>query len=222
MRKAIDFIKKPLLIISAIVFAVFAVVLIAVSSQKHGKKYEYSDSFFGYGIDITMTFKSENTLELEMIIAGEKIVDQTNQYKIKDGELYTFTEDGVWGKDGDIDAYEFELEFPVDPELGSMSGMEFELVCKQNQKIKVLSVAMIAVFGVLAAGSAAVLVLDKKGMLKFLFKNQEVPAAPAEGQSEVSAPVVESTPVAETPVEAAPVVETAPAEQAKAEDETKE
>lgn len=217
MRKAIDFIKKPLLIISSIVFAIFAVVLIAVSSQSHGKKYEYSETFFGVNMDITFTFKSKSTVELEMAVAGEYTSD-VYQYKIDDGDLYTYnSETKTWGYDGEIDAFELELYLPAEA-LESTQGMEIELVCKQNQNIKTLSIVMIAVFGVLAAGSAAVLVLDKKGMLKFLFKNQEAPATPAAdaqpveaAQAVPTAPVVEAAPEAPaSPVEQ--VAETTPAE----------
>lgn len=222
MRKVINFIKKPLLIISSIVFAIFAVVLIAVSSKSHGKKYEYSETFFGSTMKVTYTFKNSATIEVKTVVAGMSSTEEI-KYEIKGDDLYLMEVGSTtWEKAGEIDAFEIELEYIEDEGEGFGTKVEIDLVCKQNKNIKTLSIAMMAVFGVLAAGSAAVLVLDKKGMLKFLFKNQEVPAAPAEGQSEVLAPVVEATPVAETPVEAAPVVETAPSEQAKAEDETKE
>lgn len=209
MRKVIDFIKKPLLIISSIVFAIFAVVIIAISSMAHGEKYEYSDSFFGVGMDITFTFKSESTLEMEMIVAGEMTTD-TYRYEIKDEELFTYDETTqTWVKEGDIDAFEIELEFPADPSMGSLAGMELELVCKENRNLKVLSVVMMSVFGVLAVGSAVVLVLDKKGKLKFLFKNQETQAS--ETVVSNAQPIETATPVQSVEAqEAQPVVETAP------------
>lgn len=218
MRKAIDFIKKPLLIISSIVFAIFAVVLIAVSSQSHGKKYEYSETFFGTTMKVIFTFKDSATIEVKSVAAGMSSTEEI-KYEIKGDDLYLMEVGSTtWDKAGEIDAFEIELEYIEEDDEGFETKVEIDLVCKQNQNTKTLSIVMIAVFGVLAAGSAAVLVLDKKGKLNFLFKNQEVQATSAAdaqpvetAQAVPTAPVVEAAPEAPaSPVEQ--VAETAPAE----------
>lgn len=213
MRKFINFVKKQLLIISAALLFVSSAAFVVVSMQPHGKKYEYSDSFFGVGMDITFTFKSKNTVELEMFVAGME-TKGTYQYKIKDGNLYTFNSDtGVWGRDGEIDAFEIELQYPVSEEMGYLSGLEIELVCKQNKLIKAISVAMIIMSGIVLACCAAVLVLDKKGMLKFLFKTENAEASAVETEN-AEAVQVEAQPVeiveesVQAEAQAEPVVET--------------
>lgn len=166
MKKLINFIKKPLLIISSIIFAIFAIVLVATSLQKHGKKYVYSDTFVGIGLDLSYTFESENLLTLEMVVAGE-VIEEKYQYLIQDDNLYIFnTSSNSWERDGEIDAYEIEIRLPIEAELGIMSGIELDLICKTNVVIKVISIVMMAIFGVVAAGSLAVLILDKKGIFK--------------------------------------------------------
>ena len=233
MRKAIDFIKKPLLIISAAVFAIFAVVLIAVSSQSHGKKYEYSETFFGTTMKVTYTFKNSATIEVKTVVAGMSSTEEI-KYEIKGDDLYLMEVGSTtWEKAGEIDAFEIELEYIEEDDEGFGTKVEIDLVCKQNKNIKTLSIAMMAVFGVLAAGSAAVLVLDKKGMLKFLFKEE----AQAQVAENVAVEVQPDAPIAQEPVaettevapeapdaEAAPVQEVAPetAPEAPVETETKE
>lgn len=193
MRKFINIVKKPLLYGAIGVFAVFTILLVVISSLKHGKTYEYEMNVAGIKMTATYTFEDDDTIAVNSTAFGMSEESEI-EYKIEDGVLYqkfeTF-EEGVfeWEKMGKINAYEIVLE-TVDEE----TGLDIELVmeCKANKNVRTLSIVMMVISGIAVAGAVAVIVLDKKGIIKL--KSE----AKVEENADVQAESVENT---ETPVD---------------------
>lgn len=204
MRKLINIVKKPLLYGAIGVFAVFTILLVVISSLKHGKTYVYKMDVAGIKIETTYTFDGD-TIAVEA--SGFGMSEESEfEYKIEDGFLYqkyeTF-EEGVfeWEKMGKINAYEIVLE-TVDEE----TGLDIELVmeCEVNKNVRTLSIVMMVISGIAVAGAVAVIVLDKKGIIKLKSEAKvEENAENSEGVETAETPVE----VAETPAETVEVQE---------------
>ncbi len=204
MRKLINFVKKPLLYGAIGFFAVFTILLVVISSLKHGKTYEYEMNVAGIKMSATYTFEDDDTIAIKSTVFGMSEEDEI-EYKIEDGVLYqkfeTLEEDVFeWEKMGKINAYEIILE-TFDEE----TGLDVELVmeCKANKVVRTLSIVMMVVSGIAVAGAVAVIVLDKKGIIKL--KSE----AKIEENADVQAETIEN---AETPVAVEVVTEEAPVE----------
>ena len=202
MKKIIDFMKKPLLYISSAILAVFTVVLVLLACLPHGNKYVYAETIAGIDIEYTFTFDDDEVL-FEMYALGE-YNEIEYDFEIKKGELFVKEERGTeWEKLGKINVYEMTL-------VSEESGVKLELVleCKLTKVLKVLSIVLMSVSGTLLLASVAVIVLDKKGLIKFK-------------KATVAADAVEETVVVEespTSVEETVVVEESSAEEPKTEE----
>ena len=116
--------------------------------------------------------------------------------KIKKGELFVRGKGTKeWNKVGKINAYEIVAE-------SEESGIKLRVVmeCGLTKAIRTVSIVLMSVSGVLALASVAIVVLDKKGIIKVkeTVAVEEIVEAPAVEET-VEAPVVEE--VAETPAE---------------------
>lgn len=170
MRKFIDFVKKPLLFISAGVFAAFTILLIIISCLPKGTKYEYSFSTMGVTMEVDYTFKGKE-LTLDMYIMGEYSTAKT-EYKINKGDLYVVNvESNEWEFVGEINAYEIVME--ADAEETGIGNMQLVLECKANKAIRTVAIVFMSISGVIAAACVAIYFLDKKGLLKFADSNVE-------------------------------------------------
>ena len=202
MKKIIDFMKKPLLYISSAILVVFTVVLVLLACLPHGNKYVYAETIAGVDIEYTFTFDDDEVL-FEMYYLGE-YNEIEYDFEIKKGELFVKEErDTEWEKLGKINVYEMTL-------VNEESGVKLELVleCKLTKVVKVLSIVLMSVSGTLLIASVAVIVLDKKGLIKFK-------------KATVAADAVEETVVVEespTSVEETVVVEESSAEEPKTEE----
>ena len=197
MRKLINIVKKPLLYGAIGVFAVFTILLVVISSLKHGKTYEYEMNVAGIKMTSTYTFVDDDTIAIE--VSGFGMSEESEfEYKIEDGFLYQkyeTLEEGVfqWEKMGEINAYEIVLE-TVDEETGF--DMKLVMECKTNKAVRTLSIVMMVVSGLAVAGSVAVTILDKKGIIKLKSESKaEENAENSEGVETTETPVeVEETP----------------------------
>ena len=116
MKKFINFLKKPLLIISSILFVISLVSLIVVSVVSHGKVYK-SDELEDYGQYLTITFEDDDTLEVENEVWGEIYKDEY-QYKIKDKKLYLqYSPAGEYEYAGKINSFELLLKYGSSKEV---------------------------------------------------------------------------------------------------------
>lgn len=162
MKKFINFCKKPLLIVSSVMFACFMVMLIVLCNVPHGKSYTVN-IYEGSSMSYTFNLKKDNVIEFE-IYAGGEFYREEGKYKVIDGYLY-IDEDGTsYEKYGKINAFEIVLSSSE-----SDSDLEFDfdikLKCKTNVTFRTLSIVMMSLTFVLAAGSCVIMVLDKKGLL---------------------------------------------------------
>lgn len=178
MKKFINFCKKPLLIVSSVLFACFMVMLIVVCNVPHGKSYTVN-IYEGSSMSYTFNFKKDNVIEFE-IYAGGEFYKEEGKYKVIDGYLYIDEDGSSYEKYGKINAFEIVLS-------SSDSDLEFDfdikLKCKTNITLRTLSIVMMSLTFVLAAGSCVIIVLDKKGLLSKV-KSTEIAATETEEKVE--------------------------------------
>ena len=176
MEKFINFVKKPLVIISGALFGVFLIMLIVVCAVPHGKTYTWSYDIMGQHVmDIEMSFDKDTilmTIEYDKDVAASEGIPENqrriavkNDYEIRNGELYT-REEGATTFDysGKISAFKITMS-GEDMGVG-YNDLKVELVCHTNVAIRTVSVVFMIISALVLAGSVTVLVLDKKGILK--------------------------------------------------------
>lgn len=195
MKKLIDFAKKPLLYIASSVFVLFTLILVVVSCLPRGNKYTYTMETAGVSMEVTYIFDDDDELVIETYMLGE-FDKEEGEYQIKKGELFVRGKGAKeWNKVGKINAYEIVAESEED-------GIKLRVVmeCGLTKAIRTVSIVLMSVSGVLALASVAIVVLDKKGIIKVkeAVAAEETVEAPAVEET-VEAPVVEE--VAETPAE---------------------
>ena len=164
MRKFINFIKKPLLIISAFLFIVATVGVIVVSTAKHGKTYiaDIDDS----ASEVIVTFKDNDTLEIETFITFSKSETDEFEYKItKRKLLIRSSSSDEWAYVGRVSSFELVMDYK-NPITGKVVVMEFE--CETNEFIQDLFVTFMVASGIVFVCSLAVAILDKLGLLNSL------------------------------------------------------
>lgn len=183
MEKFINFVKKPLVIISGALFGVFLIMLIVVCAVPHGKTYTWSYDIMGQHVmDIEMSFDKDTilmTIEYDKDVAASEGIPENqrriavkNDYEIRNGELYT-REEGATTFDysGKISAFKITMS-GEDMGVG-YNDLKVELICHTNVAIRTVSVVFMIISALVLAGSVTVLVLDKKGILKTETANAE-------------------------------------------------
>lgn len=166
MRKLINFVKKPLVIISAILFLISTIGLIVVSTLKHGKTYVYD--FDDSASEIIVTFESDDTFIMESFVSFNETDTLEYEYKINKGKLLVKDDTtNEWNYIGRINAFELIMDY-TNPTTGKTQALEFE--CETNEVLSELCVAFMIAFGVLALLGLLVSVLDNYGCFKFLEK----------------------------------------------------
>ena len=172
MNKFKNFCKKPLLIISICITAVFFVALIVMSLIPHGKVYEYTYKIDGvkykYQITLDKKFKENHTYELDGKTYDVFGTDKKQyDYFVTGREL--FIVDGGTANErqkiGSVDSTKIKLTYNV----GNSEKLT-TLTCKTN---KILSNIFIVGFylGIaLCASSATVICIDKQKDKKVLKK----------------------------------------------------
>ena len=186
MKKLIDFAKKPLLYIASSVFVLFTLILVVVSCLPRGNKYTYTMETAGVTVEVSYIFDDDDELEIETYVLGEYDKEE-GEYQIKKGELFVRAKGASeWNKIGKINAYEIVAE-------SEEAGIKLKVVmeCALTKAIRTVSIVLMSVSGVFALACVAIIILDKKGIIKV----KEAVAA----EETVEAPVVEE--VAETPAE---------------------
>lgn len=175
MNKFVKFCKKPLCIIASILIVVFTALLVFISCQSHGSKYSYSLELFGIKVETCVEFK-EDTLTYSSYINGQINPEQEPvaiPYKITDGVLYTYPTDlNSPHRAGTINAYslvleQYDAEYPT--ETISMS-----LTCGLNNALKIVSIVMIVLGGVLLTVSIIVIVSNKNKSAEQTSPNQNL------------------------------------------------
>ena len=196
MEKFINFVKKPLVIISGALFGVFLIMLIVVCAVPHGKTYTWSYDIMGQHVmDMEMSFDKDTilmTIEYDKDVAASEGIPENqrriavkNDYEIRNGELYT-REEGATTFDysGKISAFKITMS-GEDMGVG-YNDLKVELICHTNVAIRTVSVVFMIISALVLAGSVTVLVLDKKGILKIKTANDaaEPTEAGVEGTTE--------------------------------------
>lgn len=163
MKKLINFCKKPLLIISIVGFVVFMVSLITVCAIPHGNKYKYELGVAGQEVESEITFNGKE-VNVETWL-NEKLQSSTTwEYKIKNGKLYAITngESEYLGK-----ISPFKIKIVADTGTEGFNNYVYVYKCKLTIALRKVSVAFMCVFGVLAIASVVLIILDKKGIIKY-------------------------------------------------------
>jgi len=184
MKKFVNLCKKPLLIATAVVFALFLILVIAVSCLPHGNKYVFEIGITGYTQRVEYVLKGNGMLELKAYVNG---VDKTEEmfgketsvpYSIEKGVLYIKNPTtGESQKVGKINAYRIILD-SEEPDAEMAVGMK--MTCPLTCGLRDASIAFIVLGGLGLAGCIVVLVLDKKGLIKYNKQTQAVSAEDAQ------------------------------------------
>lgn len=176
--------KKVLLPLFSILFALSLIAFIVISVLPHGKKYicnielengDYykAEMIFGRNeiechIDALFTIDNSNS---NFEIYNESQIRRINEtqkikYKIVGKQLYVFNnEDGAYVKVGKISSTKIIYESTYDEDIGMDAAVFFEETTMQT--LKTLSLVLFIVFGVFDLLCILVVVLNKKGIIKF-------------------------------------------------------
>ncbi len=186
MKKFVNMCKKSLLIATSTVFLCFMIAVIVISCLPHGNKYVFKMSIMGISEKIVYELK-DDTLEVRAYVNGIDVTKDmfgqdviSAKYFIKDGVLFTENGGNVT-RVGKINAYTIVLD-SSNEEAEKFKGMK--LKCPVTCGLRDFSISMIVISGVGAIGCVVLLVLDKKGKIKY-----------KEAVATENAPTVESTSV---------------------------
>ena len=196
MEKFINFVKKPLVIISGALFGVFLIMLIVICAIPHGKTYSAETTItqnqMQGNIRISVELSDKVTLKMEYL-SGDlfegmddeyRVITTNGEYKIENGELFIKLDgNSDFQNVGKINSFKITQN-----EESSVLGSEGSsiLECTTNQALLVVSVVFMIISALVLAGSVTVLVLDKKGILKIKTANDaaEPTEAGVEGTTE--------------------------------------
>lgn len=176
-KKFVDFCKKPILIASAVIFAVFLIAIIVVSCLPHANSYTYKLSIGNVTGEVEIRLDGDKLIqEMRTIVDGEVTETDSMEYSyvIEDGNLYTIDDYGTRELFGDINVYRIK-----DVEGGT--GLALECVPAVN--FRTTAIVFIVLSGVVLAGCIAIKELDKRGKIKY----QTAKVEDAGAQSEVKA-----------------------------------
>lgn len=170
MKKFVNMCKKSLLIATSTVFLCFMIAVIVISCLPHGNKYVFKISLMGMTEKIVYDFKEDDTIEIKAYINGVDVTKDmygqdviSAKYFIKDGVLFTENGGNVT-RVGKINAYTIVLD-SSNEEADMVRGMK--LNCPVTCGLRDFSIAMIVISGLGAIGCVVVMLLDKKGKIKY-------------------------------------------------------
>jgi hypothetical protein len=179
MEKFLNFCKKPLCIISAIIMVVFTALLIFISCQSHGKKYVYSLNILGYKLEVVMEMDDDDITSVSYINGQIQDAPISVPYKIIDGVLYTYPpEMSTPNRVGKINAYEIVME-NLNTDDGTISRGNVVLSCTLNNALKIVSIVMLIVGAIGVFVSISVI---KKVQPEAQQENLNQPAYPTKPQ----------------------------------------
>ena len=188
MKKFINLCKKPFLIASTSVFVLFFIALIVLVCLPRGNSYSYERDMTVASIKMKMTFKGDKvTMDTYTNSLGEESNQtETGDYRIEKGNLYS-VEDGKVVKVGDINAFKItintdelmDIMIGADAEITAeeavqlkaymrlIYGKEIVLVCGLTTALRTTSIVLMSVSGAVAVACLVLLILDKKGIIKY-------------------------------------------------------
>ena len=189
MKKFVNLCKKPLLILSAVVFVLFTALLVVSFITPLGKSYSGTQTVsmkdLGFSsnekikFSATLTLVDDKTLEVSSKIDAkqmksllkevmgdlyneEYINNQISELEKDSKKQFSYTK-----KDGkivsSIGTYEMKGNKLV-PAGAEKLDMQVSLVCTANSAIQITSIVLMVVSGIALAGCVVVIVLDKKGV----------------------------------------------------------
>ena len=183
MEKFLNFCKKPLCIISAIIMGVFTALLIFISCQSHGKKYVYTLNILGYKLEVVMEMDDDDITAVSYIngqINPEQGAPISVPYKIIDGVLYTYPpEMSTPNRVGKINAYEIVMENLNTNDSTTITGENIVLSCTLNNALKIVSIVMLIIGAIGVFVSISVI---KKVQPETQQENLNQPAYPTKPQ----------------------------------------
>ena len=173
MKKFINFCKKPLLIASCAIFFAFMVALIVVSCLPHGKTYTLEAKMGIASLKEEIVLKNNDTVEINVYINDELMTDMgaKGTYKIINKSLYVAS-DGSTEKIGKINAYTIDIDWAAlmgeDVDAATLALLkDAKMTCKANVNFRTSAIVLMSFFGVVAVACGVVVVLDKKGIIKY-------------------------------------------------------
>ncbi|MBQ7453018.1 MAG: hypothetical protein IJS68_01985 [Clostridia bacterium] len=152
MKKLKKFCKKPLLITSLVVIAVFALSLVIMAIVPYANAtYTNRDSD---GSRIEVTFKGDKAVTVGYNSDGEKSGEIETYFKVEDGELKTSSDKSTWFSTGyKINAYRMSY---------TVLGVETVYSCGLTNAMRIIDFVMIGLGAVGLVVSVVVLATDKK------------------------------------------------------------
>ena len=152
--------QKMFLISFTSLFALFMVALIVIGMIPRGNKYTYNAEIMGMEFSATISFEGD---EMSMKMTGNEEIIVT-KYKIENKKLYEFnTETLAYDYVGEISST--KITYNLD--LGEDGS--FNMFFKENTMIalRTLSIVCMIIFAVLDLAALTVMILTKKGIIKF-------------------------------------------------------
>lgn len=165
MEKFKKFCKKPLLIISICIMAIFSLGLIVMGSISHASaNYKYHESFFGISIHMELDFDEDEVVVTESAF-GETIVTECD-FIIKNGKLLIKGEgETTYEEIGKIDAYNFTMKLPLDETDPTSGYITIKCKCNLTYTIRIINIIMIVIGG-LGIASSVIYTLYEKNKAK--------------------------------------------------------
>lgn len=174
-KKAFDVLKlvKLLSVVFFGVFLISLIGLIVVVSSPKGRRYETSVSYEGETYSFSIEFKNGKAESRSYDPFEDEYIVNTTDYLIADGKLYGKEISYHYGKDGTVESTEESEGFVYAGEITSTKLVIGGVVLKEKtmSALKVSSITLMIVFGVLDLFALATIILSKKGLLK-LEKNK--------------------------------------------------
>ena len=160
MEKFKKFCKKPLLITSICIVAIFTLGLIIMGSISHANSnYKYNETFFGIEISMELDFDGDKVIFTESAL-GETTVTK-GDFIIKNGKLLVKGDsDTTYEEIGKIDAYSFKMSIPLDDVYAGMD-IEIECECGLTNAFRIINIIMIVIGGLGVASSVVYTLYEK-------------------------------------------------------------
>lgn len=190
MKKFINLCKKPFLIASTSVFALFFIMLIVLWSLPHGNKYVYEKNIAMADTSIKMVFEFKDgqiKATSQNYTNGQgQTIEESGEYKIEKGILYD-VEGNTFTKVGKINAFTIKIDVDELMDILGMAdeemtvtdlnqlktymrliyGKEIVMVCSLTTALRTTAIVFASIFGTIAVACLVLLILDKKGIIKY-------------------------------------------------------
>lgn len=151
--------QKIFPIIFSSLTAIFLILLIVSCVISRGKLYEFKYKYDDYNSITTRIEFSSKTFEVRNYYPNGEKDSSVFEYKIKDGKLYYFEEyQDKYLEYGSINSTKLVID--------TNTGFKYVFVEKGIVALKSVSITFLIIFAVLDAASIAVLILNKKGIIK--------------------------------------------------------